>query len=119
MSGFLQDHYKKHGHKGYVLKCDIRQYFSNIRHSGIEYLGFRFYLTETGKVIRRMKRASKQRFKKKLFKLQKEYVSGEIDLARVKQSLAGFKGHLKHGHTYHLRKKVFSKFVLQRNGGNL
>jgi hypothetical protein len=32
-----------------------------------------------------------------------------------KQSLAGFKGHLKHGHTYYLRKTVFRKFVLKRD----
>ena len=85
--------------------------------NGIEYVGFRFHLTANGKVVRKMKRASKVRLKRKLATLQKDYANGKIDLARVKQSLAGFKGHLKHGHTYHLRKTVFEKFVLQRDTG--
>lgn len=31
-SGFLREHYRRHGPNGYVLKCDIRHYFPSIDH---------------------------------------------------------------------------------------
>lgn len=81
--------------------------------NGIEYLGFRFYVSDTGKVIRRMKRASKQRFKKRILKIEKDYACGKIDATKVRQSLAGFNGHLKHGHTYHLQSETLRKIGFQ------
>ena len=32
MSTFFQQHYKKYGANGYILKCDIRKYFPSIHH---------------------------------------------------------------------------------------
>ena len=32
LTGFLREHYKKHGTKGYILKYDIRHYFDSIDH---------------------------------------------------------------------------------------
>jgi len=82
--------------------------------NGAEFLGFRFYLTETGKVIRKMKVQSKLRFKRRLRKMQDDYTNGKIELEEVKSILASYKGHFKHGHTYKLRTKIFSEFVLKR-----
>lgn len=36
----------------------------------------------------------------------------EMSLDEIKRSLASYTGHLRHGHTYRLRKNIFSKFVL-------
>ena len=83
--------------------------------NGVEFLGWRFYLTETGKVIRKMKQQSKLRFKRRLKKLQRDYENGSIELQDVKASLASYKGHLMHGHTYRLRANAFGHFVLRRN----
>ena len=30
LSGFMREFYRKHGANGYILKCDIRKYFSSI-----------------------------------------------------------------------------------------
>lgn len=228
-SKFLREHYKEHGNKGYVLKCDIQKYFASIDHEvlksklkkvvkdpdlrelifhfidsyetegrpgrglplgnqssqwfaiyyldpldrlvkerlrikhyvrymddclllhhdkqflleclramqaviedelhldlnqktqifnlkdGIEFLGWRFYLTDTGKVIRKMKPQSKVRYKRRIKKLQKDYAEGLIELEDVKASIASYKGHLMHGHTYKLRERVNQTFVLKRN----
>ena len=33
---FLQRYYRKHGTKGYVLQCDIKGYYPNMRHDVVE-----------------------------------------------------------------------------------
>ena len=79
---------------------------------GVDYLGWHFYLTDTGKVIRRLRTASKRRFKRRLKLFERQNAAGETDLDAVKRSLASYRGHLIHGHTWKLRKKVLGHFVL-------
>ena len=213
LSTFFQQHYKKYGANGYILKCDIRKYFPSIHHdvlknrlqkiipdkdilsllfhiidsfehspdrglpmgnqtsqlfalyylnpldrfikeklkikhyvrymgdlvllsddkdylknclksmqslvnnktqifpikNGVDFLGFHFYLTDSGKIIKKLRRSSKIRFKNRLKKLQHEYKTGNTKLDDINMSLASYYGHLKHGHTYKLRASVFSK----------
>ena len=61
------------------------------RHEGADYVGWHFYLTDTGKVIRLLRTSNKRRFKRRL---------------------SSYNGHLKQGHTYRLRNNIYSKFVL-------
>ena len=82
--------------------------------NGVQFLGFHFYLSDSGKVIRKLKVQSKIRYKRRLVKLQKDYADGLIDLDKVKNVLASYKGHLMHGHTYKLKEKVMRDFVLKR-----
>lgn len=81
--------------------------------NGVDFLGFHFYLSESGKVIKKLRRSSKMRFKNRLKELQRDYSTGKIDCADINRSLASYKGHLQHGHTYRLRSHVLSnlKFV--------
>ena len=81
-------------------------------HCGIEFLGWRFSLTDTGRVIRRLKPQSKTRLKRRFKKLQKEYGEGQIDLEDVQASLASYRGHLMHGDTYRLKSRLLQEFVL-------
>ena len=57
--------------------------------NGVDYLGFHIYLTETGKVVRKLRRTSKK-------------------------AINSWIGHAKHGHTYHLRKHILKDAVFQR-----
>lgn len=82
---------------------------------GIDYLGWRFYLTETGKVIKRLRTFGKRRFKRRLKLFKALYASGQKDLESIKRSLVSYNGHLKHGHTWKLRAKIYRDFVLVRN----
>lgn len=82
---------------------------------GVDYVGWHFYLTETGKVIRKLRTSNKRRFKRRLKLFRRQYASGEIDLEDIKRSLASYRGHLSHGHTWKLGKKVFRDFVLVRS----
>lgn len=82
---------------------------------GVDYLGWRFYLTETGKVIRRLRTSNKRRFKRRLKAFRQKYQKGEMELEAIRQSLASYNGHLQHGHTWKLKEKVYRDFVLVRN----
>lgn len=81
---------------------------------GVDYLGWRFYLTDTGKVIRRLRTSNKRRFKRRLKAFREKYRNGEMDLDAIKRSLASYNGHLKHGHTWKLKTKIYGNFVLTK-----
>ncbi len=80
--------------------------------NGVDFLGFHFYMTDTGKVIRKVRQSTKKRYKKRMKKLRLDYNAGRIELEDVKKTLPGFYGHLKRGHTYRLQKAVHRDFVL-------
>ncbi|MBQ6505550.1 MAG: hypothetical protein IJI57_16715 [Flexilinea sp.] len=79
---------------------------------GVDFLGFRFYLTGTGKVIRRLRTSNKRRWKRRLKKYKEEYRIGKRSSEEIRRSIASYNGHLSHGHTWKLRKKVMGSFVL-------
>lgn len=84
--------------------------------NGVEYLGFRFALSDSGAVVRRVKTSSKLRYKRRLWRYQTLYREGWIEMSDIRQSLAGFHGHLKHGDAYWLRRRALGKFALSRTG---
>lgn len=79
---------------------------------GVDFLGFRFYLTDTGKVIRRLRTSNKRRWKRRLKKYKEEYRVGNKSLEEIGRSVASYNGHLANGHTWKFRKKVMGTFVL-------
>lgn len=81
---------------------------------GVDYLGWHFYLTDTGKVILRLRTSNKRRFKRRLKAFQEKYRSGEMDFDAIKRSLASYSGHLQHGHTWKLQAKLYGGFVLTK-----
>lgn len=81
---------------------------------GVDYLGWHFYLTDTGKVIRKLRTSNKRRFKRRLKSFRKGYAAGLVNIDEISRSLASYNGHLKHGHTWKLRKSIYGKFVLSR-----
>lgn len=83
-------------------------------HRGVEFLGWRFFLTDTGKVVRKLKKQSKTRMRRRLCRLQKDYAQGIIGLEDAHASFASYMGHLRHGNTYHLQTKICRDFVLRR-----
>ena len=126
---YMDDFILLHHDKNYLCHCldKIRQLFGDdlklelndktqifpIK-NGVNYLGWHLYLTETGKVIRKLLTSNKRRFKRRMKLLQKEYGEGLIELDVVKRSIASTHGHLIHGHTYKLRTKVFYNTVFIR-----
>lgn len=81
---------------------------------GVDYLGWRFYLTDSGKVIRRLRTSNKRRYKRRLKAFAERYSRDEMTLDEIQRSLASYRGHLSHGHTWKLTKKVYANFVLKK-----
>ena len=73
--------------------------------NGVTYLGFRFSLSETGKVIRRLRGQSKIRMNKRVKQVIRDYESGTIKFEQLQSTLMSYQGHLKYGTTYRLRQK--------------
>lgn len=87
--------------------------------NGVDYLGWHIYLTESGKVIRKVKQQTKYKYKRKLKCFQRMYADGNVELEEINQVLSSYRAHLAYGHTYKLQKKILGDFVLRRsNNGN-
>ena len=129
LTEFMRGYYRQHGARGWILKCDVRKYFDSVDHEALKVRLRRFpdpdvrdmlfrivdsCNADTGKVIRRLRSSNKRRFKRRLKLFQRQYAAGQTDLDAIKRSLARYRGHLMHGHTWKLSKKVFGKFVLVR-----
>lgn len=73
---------------------------------GVDYLGWHFYLTETGKVVQRLRPSNKRRLKRRMRKLRSQIAAGEETPEHVRLVMAGIAGHLRQGHTGALRKRL-------------
>lgn len=76
----------------------------------IDFLGFRTYLTDTGKVVRKVRRESKNRIRRKLKKYRHLLDEGRIDFETILQSYSSWTGHAEHGNSYHLIRKTDDLF---------
>ena len=70
--------------------------------NGIDFLGFHTYLTDTGKVIRKIRRKSKNNMRRKLKKFKYKLDNGEMEFERIRQSYQSWRGHASHGNCYYL-----------------
>jgi len=73
---------------------------------GIDFLGFRFNLTETGKVLMMIRPDNIKRQRKKLFRLVAKSKRGEIPREKVDESYAAWRNHASKGNSYHLLKRM-------------
>ena len=74
--------------------------------NGVDFLGFHFYVTDTGKVIRKLRRASKEKRRRVLRHFKYMYRNGQVDKRKIDQSWASWLGHASHGNTYYLIKNM-------------
>ena len=113
---YMDDFFLIHEDKAYLQYCwkEIEKYVSELGLSlnnktnifplrnGIDFLGFHTYLTETGKVIRKVRRSSKSNEQKKLKKQRALLDRGKITLKQVEQSYGSWRSHAEKGNCYHL-----------------
>lgn len=85
---------------------------------GVEYLGWRFYLTDGGAVVRRLKKHSKIRWKHRLRKLKALYLNGSADIAKIHESTQSFANHMSYGNTWTLYRSEMNRFILRKNSLN-
>lgn len=73
------------------------------------------YLTDNGKVIRRLKKQTKTRFQHRLRKLASDFSAGNAGLDDIKTVPASYNGYLSQGNTWHMREILYRRFILVRN----
>ncbi|MGN8805832.1 MULTISPECIES: reverse transcriptase domain-containing protein [unclassified Blautia] len=114
---YMDDFYLIHHDKTYLQECldNIRRITKELgltlnskktkispMKAGIDFLGFHFYVTDSGKVISRIKAKSKSRWREKIRKHKKKVLSGEMTYEQAKESFDSRKAHAKRGESYYL-----------------
>ncbi len=79
--------------------------------NGVTYLGFRFFVRENGKVVKTVKRQTKDRLRWRARLLKKAVEENLVTPERIRQSLSAFHGHLKHSKNYRLEKELYVKLL--------
>lgn len=79
--------------------------------NGITYLGFRFIVTPTGRVVRTVRKSTKKRLRWRARLLKKAYLDGIIPIERIDASLAAFHGHLKRGNHFKFEEELREKLT--------
>lgn len=83
--------------------------------NGTDFLGFHFYLTETGKVIRKVMLKSKKNMRRAMKNFARKYSQGLVDFETIRQSISSYCAHMRQGHTFFLRKKILNQFPLRKS----
>lgn len=83
------------------LKTNQKTQYFPIK-NGIDFLGFHTYISESGKVYRKIRKDSKERIKKKLKRLKILYQEGKVSETTIKLIYDSWRGHAEHGDTHGL-----------------
>ena len=79
--------------------------------NGVTYLGFRYHVTPTGKIVKTVKKKTKRRFRSRTKLLKKAYIEGYIGAERIESNLAAVHGHLCHGKNTKLEREIHKKLI--------
>lgn len=69
---------------------------------GIDFLGFHTYLTQSGKVVRKIRQKSKNKQRRKLRKLKNYMISGKLTFDDACASYQSWRAHAMNGNSYYL-----------------
>ena len=86
--------------------------------NGVTYLGFRYFATDTGKIVKTVKKPTKRRFRWRARLLKKAYKEGYIDKARVKMTMSAIHGHLCHSSNVKFERELKKRLspILDKDG---
>ena len=116
---YMDDFFLIHEDKEYLRYClkEIRAYLGELRlelnektaifplKNGVDFLGFYTYLTDSGKVVMKLRRSSIKRMNARLKKWAIAYPKGEVSKDDIVVSFKAWNAHAAHGNTYTLRMK--------------
>lgn len=74
--------------------------------NGIDFCGFHTYLTQTGKVVKKLRHASVKRMKRRIRLWERQYAAGEITREKIMECFGSWEAHAKHGDTGRLRAEM-------------
>lgn len=121
---YMDDFYIIHEDKDYLRRVlgEIKERTSEIGLSlnnktqifplrnGIDFLGFHTYLTETGKVVRKLRAKSIDNMRRKIKVFRRLFDAGRVDLGSIQQSYASWRGHAQHGNCHHVLMRMDALF---------
>lgn len=116
---YMDDFYLIHESREYLKFCwrKIEEYLAGLKlelngktdlfplRNGLDFLGFHSYLTETGSVIRKLRRASIKRMNARIKRWERELKEGTVTKEQVWASYQSWDAHAAHGDTRALRDK--------------
>jgi len=85
--------------------------------NGVSYLGFHTYITESGKIIRKLKNHNKRNAQRKFIRMAKLVVTGKLSAEKFNASYGAWKNHISHGNCYKLGKTMDEKINKILKGG--
>ena len=117
---YMDDFFLIHPDKEYLQFClrEIKAYMASLGlelnektqifplQNGIDFLGFHTYLTDSGKVIRKLRHSSVKRMRSKLRRWERDYPTGQVTREEILQSWQAWDAHAAHGNTWLLRQQV-------------
>lgn len=77
---------------------------------GVKMLRWRFIITDTGRIVRKMDKKKQGKQRRKLKKLYAKEMTGEYEKGTAKQSLDSWLANADRGHTYHARRKMIKYY---------
>lgn len=127
---YMDDFFLIHKDKNYLKQClvEINEFVARLGlelnekthifplRNGINFLGFHTYLTETGKVIMKLRGDKKHKLLRKYKKMYKLCQQGIIDQQAINLSWQSTKGHIARGNTHHLLNDLEFKLKEIQNG---
>lgn len=113
---YMDDFYLIHPDKEYLRYCleMITEYLKTLDltlngktqifpfKNGVDYLGFHTYITENGKVIRKLKNENKRNAQKKYLRMAKLVNTGKLPKEKFDTSFNAWKNHISHGNCHKL-----------------
>ncbi len=87
--------------------------------NGVDFLGFHVYITDSGKVVRKIRTASKRAMKRKLKSFKTKYAKEAMTKEAIERSYESWKGHASHGNCYGLIKEmdILYKNIFEKGDG--
>ena len=107
---FCLDKITKKLNKEYELEINPKKTIIKSIKNGIDFLGYSFYL-KNNKLILKLKKKTKYKFKKKLNKLKFLYKNKYISKKELMTSISSYKGILMHGNCHNLYYQTMRRIV--------
>lgn len=116
---YMDDFFLIHSSKDYLKYClvIITEYLKTLElqingktqifpfKNGVSYLGFHTYISNNGKVVRKLKNSNKRNAQRKYLKMAKLVSSGKLSNKKFNDSFNAWKNHISHGNCYKLKTK--------------
>lgn len=117
---YMDDFYLIHPSKEYLKYCleVIKEFLGTLEltlngktqifpfKNGVGYLGFHTYVTDKGKVIRKLRNQNKRNAQRKYRRMARLVAEGRLSMEKFQASYGAWKNHISHGNCYHLSKET-------------